>query len=316
MRFVLRWRLNRQETARVDEEISALVNTFNGLVQERRFQEAEVIAKQVQELKPDDPIAVSMFHTSRMGTRLLMDEEVRDAKELMFVDSLIDVDRSAIGINPNLPMTLPEAQDWEALSRRRLRSLNDGDSRLSAAEQQIQQKLMSEVNVKYTNRSLSEVLNELSAVTGVPVVIDERALSAVRVTPETPVTLELPDSIKLKSALNLILNKMELTYVIENDVLSITSMEAKRSKVYPRTYRVTDLVTPIPNFTSSYEDGLAGALRAAYQISNPQADVQVVPVSMTDLGTGMAKNCHAWRDESRRAWPVQLDGSTRWFRTQ
>ncbi len=276
--------------SRIDEEVSALVSTFNSLVEERRFQEAEVIAKQVQELKPEDPIAVSMFHTSRMGTRLLMDEEVRDAKELSFIDTMIDVDRSSIAINPDTPMTLPDAQDWEALSRRRLRSLNEGDSRLSAAEQVIREKLMSEVNVKYENRALSEVLNELSAVTGVPVVIDERALEAVRVTPEQPVSLSLPNSIKLKSALNLILNKMELTYVIENDVLSITSMEAKRSKVYPRTYRVTDLVTPIPNFTSSYEDGLAGALRAAYQMSNPQADVQVVPVSMTDLGNGMAKN--------------------------
>ena len=189
--------------SRIDEEVSALVNSFNDLIQERRFQEAEVIAKQVQELKPDDPIAVSMFHTSRMGTRLLMDEEVRDAKELMFIDSLIDVDRSAIAINPNMPMTLPEAQDWEALSRRRLRSLNDGDSRLSAAEQVIQQKLMSEVNVKYTNRSLSEVLNELSAVTGVPVVIDERALSAVRVTTETPVTLELPEQHQAQECLEL-----------------------------------------------------------------------------------------------------------------
>jgi general secretion pathway protein D len=276
--------------ARIDEEVSALVNTFNGLVQERRYQEAEVIAKQVQELKPNDPIAVSMFHTSRMGTRLMMDEEVRDAKELMFIDSLIDVDRSAIAMNGDLPMTLPEAQDWEALSRRRLRSNNEADSRMSPAEQAIQQKLLSEVNVKYTNRALGEVLNEISTVAGVPVVLDERALQAVRVSPETPVTLDLPSSIKLKSALNLILNKLELTYVIENDVLSITSLDAKRSKVYPKTYRVTDLVTPIPNFTSSYEDGLAGALRAAYQMSSPRADVQVMPVSMTDLGTGMAKN--------------------------
>ncbi len=273
----------------IDEEVSALVNSFNQLIKDRRFQEAEVIAKQVQELKPGDPIAVSMFQTSRMGTRLLMDQEVREAKELAFLDTLIDVDRSMIAIDPNLPMTLPDAQDWEALSRRRLRPMADGDSRLSAAEQIIQQKLSTEVSVQYENRALSDVLNELSTVTGVPMVIDERALSAIRVTAETPVTLQLPNSIKLKSALNLMLNKMELTYVIENDVLSITSMDAKRSKVYPKTYRVTDLVTPIPNFTSGYEDGLAGALRAAYQMSNPQADVQVVPVSMTDLGTGLAK---------------------------
>ena len=68
--------------SRIDEEVSALVDTFNGLIKERRYQEAEVIAKQVQELKPDDPIAVSMFHTSRMGTRLMMDKEVRERKEL------------------------------------------------------------------------------------------------------------------------------------------------------------------------------------------------------------------------------------------
>ncbi|MGC6549049.1 MAG: hypothetical protein ACON5D_06825 [Rubripirellula sp.] len=272
----------------IDEEVSALVNSFNQLVKDRRFQEAEVIAKQVQELKPNDPIAVSMFQTSRMGTRLLMDQEVREAKELAFLDTLIDVDRSMIAIDPNLPMTLPDAQDWEALSRRRLRPAGDADSRLSAAEQLIQQKLSTEVSVQYENRALSEVLNELSTVTGVPMVIDERALSAIRVTAETPVTLQLPNSIKLKSALNLMLNKMELTYVIENDVLSITSMDAKRTKVYPKTYRVTDLVTPIPNFTSGYEDGLAGALRAAYQMTRPSADVQVVPVSMTDLGTGLA----------------------------
>ena len=112
----------------------------------------------------------------------------------------------------------------------------------------------------------------------------------------------MTNSIKLKSALNLILNNMELTYVIENDVLSITSMEAKRSKVYPETYRVTDLVTPIPNFTSSYEDGLAGALRAAYQMSSPQTDVHVMPVSMTDLGQWYGPQYVARHHESRMCW--------------
>ena len=272
----------------IDEEVSALVRSFNDLIKDRRYQEAEIIAKQVQELKPDDPIAVSMFHTSRMGTRLMMDQDVRDKKELAFLDTMIDVDRSAVAIDPQLPLTMPDARDWEALSRLRLQDANNGESRLSQAEQDIQRKLITEVSIKYANRPLGEVIDELSAVTGVPMVLDLRALNAVRVTTDTPVTLQLPSSIKLKSALNLILNSLELTYVIENDVLSITSLEAKRSKVYPRTYRVTDLVTPIPNFSTSYEDGLAGALRAAYQMTNPQANVQVMPVSMTDLGNGMA----------------------------
>jgi general secretion pathway protein D len=278
------------QLAVIDEEVSALVNTFNSLMKEKRFQEAEVVAKQVQELKPEDPIAISMKHTSRMGTRIMMAEEVNDQKELRWLDSLHDVDIAAIPPNPNLPLTLPDAQDWRMLSEMRLNAQGDENSRLSASEQAIEKKLTSPVSVKFTNRPLVEVLDELRAVSGVPIVIDERALAAVRVTSETPVSLPQLDNIALKSALNLILNKMELTYVIENDVLSITSMEAKRMKVYPKTYRVTDLVTPIPNFTSSYEDGLAGALRAAYQMTQPQADVQVMPVSMTDLGTGMARS--------------------------
>ena len=52
-----------------------------------------------------------------------------------------------------------------------------------------------------------------------------------------------------------------MAYVIDNDVLNITSAEAKRANVITKVYKVADLVTPIPNFTTSYEDGLAGALR-------------------------------------------------------
>ncbi len=285
-------------TARIDHEVSALVDEFNSLIDERRFQEAEVVAKQVAELKPGDPIAISMFNVSRTKTRMLMHEEVSDAKELWFVDSMIDIDRAAIGANPDMPLTLPNAEQWKNLSMTRLKK-GEGDPRLSATENAIKQKLSTPVNIKYRNRPLGEVLDDLSAVTGVPIVIDERALGVVRVTAETPVTLQLQNAISLNSALNIILERMELTHVIENDVLTITSIEAKRSKVFPRTYRVTDLVTPIPNFTSSYEDGLAGALRNAYQMSNPQTNVQITPVSATDLGTGMAQKMS----------PMSMDGS-------
>lgn len=62
----------------IDDEVSSLVNSYNSLMKERRFQEAEVIAKQVQELKPQDPISISMFHNARMGTRIAMDQDVRE----------------------------------------------------------------------------------------------------------------------------------------------------------------------------------------------------------------------------------------------
>ncbi|TWU54611.1 Bacterial type II and III secretion system protein [Rubripirellula tenax] len=285
--------------ARIEQEVSQIVEDFNVLVKEGRFEEAEVLAKQVQELLPGDQIAVAMLQRSRIGTRIRMGEEIRDLKADSYLDQMLEVERSSIVTNPDRPVTWENAEDWESLSRRRLGKKGQGDPRLSAAENEIRDKLSTPVNIKYRNRPLGEVMDELSAVTGVPIVIDERALGAVRVTAETPVTLQLQNEIMFKSALNIILQQLELTHVIENDVLTITSIESKRSKVYPVTYRVTDLVTPIPNFTTSYDDGLAGALRNAYQMSNPQTDVHVVPVSATDLGTGMA----------RQMSPMNMSGS-------
>ncbi len=273
----------------IDQEISVLVDTFNKLMQERRFQEAEVVAKQVSALKPGDPIAISMFHNSRMGTRLLIDQEIKAAGEEAFVGVMTDIQRSANDYDPTNEITFGNPDDWAAKSGRRL-NYDRVDSRLSARELAIQDMMTTEVDVRYRNRPLGEVLEDLSATTGVPIVIDTRALSAVRVTIDTPVTLQVQRPIPLKSALNLILEQLELTHMLDNDVLNITSIEAKRSDVYPKTYRVTDLVTPIPNFTSSYEDGLAGALRAAYQMSSPQTDVHIMPMSMTDLGSDMAKS--------------------------
>tara|TARA_R110002049_G_scaffold27321_2_gene94010 strand:- start:77696 stop:81205 length:3510 start_codon:yes stop_codon:yes gene_type:complete len=280
---------NSSREARIDEEISALVETYNDLMDERRFPEAEVIAKKVSELKPGSEIAISMFHSSRMGTRLQLAEEISAAKEDWNVRAFRDIEASAVGMNPDRTIEFDDAKTWNDKSLRRMMGESE-DTHMSAAERDIQRRLDTKVEANYDQRPLAEVMEDLSAVTGIPIVLNNRAMSAVKVNADTPVTLKLPQSVSLDSALNLMLDDLELTYMIENDVLNITSIEAKQSNTFPRVYRVTDLVTPIPNFTSSYEDGLAGALRAAYQMSNPQSDVQLIPVSATDLGMGMANS--------------------------
>jgi len=74
-----------------------------------------------------------------------------------------------------------------------------------------------------------------------------------------------------------------LTYAIGNEVLQITTNEVKRGQLQRRFYKVSDLVTPIPNFTTSYEDGLAGAMRAALQMNTASTNVQIMPVSAVGL---------------------------------
>ena len=275
---------------RVDEEISALVDTFNELIEERRFYEAEVVAKQVGELKPGSPIAAQMVHVSRLSTRRLINQEISAGKEEVFNRSMLDVDRMlSEGFNSDLPMEFQDPRSWRDLTNRRLGDRRE-DTRLSVAEREIKRKLDDKVKLTYRNRPLNEVIEDLSKLSGVPINVDQRALAAVRVTPDAPINLDVPNGIAMGKALNIMLKQHDLAWDLENDVLNITSKEAKRTKVYPVTYRVTDLVTPIPNFTTSYDDGLAGALRAAYQMTSPQTNVQYVPVSGTDLASGASNN--------------------------
>jgi general secretion pathway protein D len=77
------------------------------------------------------------------------------------------------------------------------------------------------------------------------------------------VTIQLQGEIMLKSALNLILEPLHLSYVIKDEVLKITSVQMRHGETYPVTYNVADLVIPIPNFIANPRMGLAGAYHDA-----------------------------------------------------
>ena len=64
---------------------------------------------------------------------------------------------------------------------------------------------------------------------GVNVYLDPQGLNAEGVTSDTPVTLNLTQPISLKSALNLMLSPLGLSYVIQNEVLRITSEQTRDS---------------------------------------------------------------------------------------
>ena len=98
------------------------------------------------------------------------------------------------------------------------------------------------------------------------VYIDPEGLAAEGVTSETPVAIDLRQPVMLKSALNLILEPLHLSYVVQDEVLRITSEQVRDGDVYTKTYNVADLVIPIPNFVPSYNIGLPGAIREAHRV--------------------------------------------------
>ncbi|HEX5471961.1 MAG TPA: hypothetical protein VFW73_08740, partial [Lacipirellulaceae bacterium] len=91
--------------------------------------------------------------------------------------------------------------------------------------------------------------------------LDPRGLSQEGVNSDTPVTINLSKEISLKSALNLILEPLHLSYVVSDEVLKVTSEQLRDGELLTETYNVADLVTPIPNFVPSSNIGLQGLIQ-------------------------------------------------------
>ena len=82
--------------------------------------------------------------------------------------------------------------------------------------------------------------------------LDTRSLEDAGVNEASPVTRGL-QGISLKSALNLILGELDLDYVVDNEVLLITTKEEAESpdRMTTKVYPVADLVLPIQSLPIS-----------------------------------------------------------------
>jgi hypothetical protein len=108
--------------------------------------------------------------------------------------------------------------------------------------------------LEVTETPLEEVVNLLQEEYGVPIQVDVPALEAIGLDVTEQVTVSL-HNISLRSALELMLKKSQLTYIIENEVLMITTPEEAESQLVTCVYDVRDLVRK--------GDGTPGANKAA-----------------------------------------------------
>ncbi|ADB16715.1 type II and III secretion system protein [Pirellula staleyi DSM 6068] len=251
---------SEQLKLQTQDKLAQLVENFNELMDQRRFPEAEVIAKQAREIAPNEPVVVNMVEKSRLARGIYESMMTDEAKATNFIAAMESVHQSGVAFDDRTPLVFGDAKKWSELTRSR-KSLLERRTKLSPAELEIERSLGKPIEARFENRPLSEVLDTLGKMTGINIFLDPQGLHAEGVTSDTPVSLNLQQPISLKSALNLLLENHGLSYVIQNEVLRITSEQTRNSNVYPQTYYVADLVIPIPNFVPSYNIGLPGAIR-------------------------------------------------------
>lgn len=109
------------------------------------------------------------------------------------------------------------------------------------AEERIREELDKKTTLDCSDTPLNAVIDYFQTKHGIPIVLDQEALKAAGIdSTATLVTKSLKD-ISLGSALNLLLRDFNLTFLIKDEVLVITSKERAESTLTTRMYDVRDL---------------------------------------------------------------------------
>jgi len=112
----------------------------------------------------------------------------------------------------------------------------------SAAEGKIEAALSSPTQLEFIQTPLQDVVDYLKDLHKIEIQIDRKAFQDQGLDASTlPVTANLK-GISLRSALNLVLHNLDLTYLVEDEVLLITTPEAGARRLTTKVYRVADLI--------------------------------------------------------------------------
>ena len=251
---------DREMKLKLQQKIAESVEEFNRLNHEQRYAEAEIVARRLNEMAPNDPVTQQVWQNAKFIRREMMNRQLVDDKENSFWEQMNAVEESAVNPVPTDGRELVyDEKTWKDLIPKRKGS-KERTQRRTERELEIERRLQTPVMLKYTDTSLNEVMGNLSELTGVNIHLDPRGLSQEGVNTDTPITINLGKEISLKSALNLILEPLHLSYVVSDEVLKITSEQLRDGELLTKPYNVADLVTPIPNFVPSSQIGLQGLI--------------------------------------------------------
>ena len=109
---------------------------------------------------------------------------------------------------------------------------------------------------------LADVAKFLAEQQKIAVTLDQRALADVGISPDVPMTLKL-GPLPLESALALLLRPLDLTWVIRDEGLLITTPEEAERALITATYNVRDLVASIRGDMDSLMDVILSTISPA-----------------------------------------------------
>ncbi|NNE00013.1 MAG: hypothetical protein HKN47_22060 [Pirellulaceae bacterium] len=149
---------------------------------------------------------------------------------------------------------------------------------VSDVEARLQALLSDETTQTFINTPLNEALETVSRTHDIPIVLDRRALEEVGLTPDVPVTLSLKN-VSLRSFMRLMLRGLQLTYMIKDEVLQITTVEVAQRNLIVKMHI-------FPKSLISKTDQIVRALQSTVQPAT--WDISGGPSSVVPIENVMA----------------------------
>ena len=253
-----------------EERLKQIMDRYTSLMEEGRYVVADdEVASQVELLdrqaartrQSADTLAESVTTAGRMQRGYYQLVEVQRLRRKNFLETLYQVEHSHIPFPDEPPIIYPPAERWEELTLRRKKYASVDLAKQGSKEEKVYKALNEDTTLEFVDTPLKDVIAFIADQHDITIVLTKKIEDA-GVQPDQPVTRNLKQ-ISLRSALRLLLGDLNLTYMVKDEVLKITTIEDAQSpeNMSTKVYPVGDLVVPISN--NSILGGVLGQLGGA-----------------------------------------------------
>jgi hypothetical protein len=233
-----------------DEQIEQMIDKVRSLMAEGyvgnadAFERAEEVARASFELSPYSGVTNAAIWDTEAAGQLDTAQRLRYLRYDKLLATLQQVELSHVPFPGEPPVVYPAPEVWKALSERRQKWRSVDLVRYNKTEEKIRRALDQPTTVEFLDLPLEDAITFLKEYHNINIYIDRATLADEGVAIDQPVTLKLA-GVTLRSVLKLLLEPVQLTYVIEDEVMKITTSAKAGEKLVTRVYPVADLVIPI-----------------------------------------------------------------------
>ncbi len=255
--------LRERELAQMVDRISALVREgWHG--NPLAFEDAEAVARQVESRRPGAALGVQTVLWTEAAGHIDKAYRLRSLRADRFLATLYQVELSHVPFPDEPPVRYPPPAVWRRLTERRAKWRSVDLHQDSPTEQRIYEEMDQLTELEFVDTPLAEAIDYISQLHNITILIKELDLQDAGVPTDEPINLII-SNIRLRSALKIMLEPLVLTWVVDDEVMYITTEEdAEANHIQTRVYPVGDLVFPPDvmknNVQSQGGGGIGGGL--------------------------------------------------------